>query len=374
MWNKNFNLLLIANFFLYTAVYMLFPALHHWMVSEGGYTGFQAGGAIAIFGASLFLLGAFNNYLVDTFKRKNVCTRSLLLLALLGLLYPYAGEWGMIFLLRVLQGALFGGGTDGHGQYPGHRCNSQPIQKQGQCGFPPGRGYSVCCAASCWDIMQAGIFLSSSRFIFLVGLCALPVVLVSMVEVCFRAPLDLPLLSFDRFLLFRTLIPGLNMMVVPFILGVLFSSIFDTFFYICIIAGFIVFLLLDRVVRKQVNGRLLNGVGLVLMCVAVWLLDCSTEKGMLIGAGFLTGLGMGFSLLQFLRMMIRLPLHCERGTGYHTYQLLWESGVMLGVFFGKYTEDISGQQFRAASLILLAGLLIYQAVVHGYFMKRMKNR
>ena len=108
MWNKNFNLLLIANFFLYTAVYMLFPALHHWMVSEGGYTGFQAGGAIAIFGASLFLLGAFNNYLVDTFKRKNVCTRSLLLLALLGLLYPYAGEWGMIFLLRVLQGALFG--------------------------------------------------------------------------------------------------------------------------------------------------------------------------------------------------------------------------------------------------------------------------
>ena len=53
------------------------------------------------------------------------------------------------------------------------------------------------------------------------------------------------------------------------------------------------------------------------------------------GAGFLTGLGMGFSLLQFLRMMIRLPLHCERGTGYHTYQLLWESGVMLGVFFGN---------------------------------------
>ena len=34
----------------------------------------------------------------------------------------------------------------------------------------------------------------------------------------------------------------------------------------------------------------------------------------------------------------------------------------------------SEQQFRAASLILLAGLLIYQALVHGYFMKRMKNR
>ena len=371
MWNKNFNLLLIANFFLYTAVYMLFPALHHWMVSEGGYTGFQAGGAIAIFGASLFLLGAFNNYLVDTFKRKNVCTRSLLLLALLGLLYPYAGEWGMIFLLRVLQGALFGvvlmamGSTLVIDVTPSQYRNKASV-------VSPGRGYSVCCAASCWDIMQAGIFLSSNRFICLWDFAPFRSYWcpwwksVSVLRWTFRC-------CRSTVFCFPYLDPGLNMMVVPFILGVLFSSI-SILFYICIIAGFIVFLLLDRVVRKQVNGRLLNGVGLVLMCVAVWILGCSTEKEMLMGAGLLTGLGMGFSLLQFLRMMIRLPLHCERGTGYHTYQLLWESGVMLGVFFGKYTEDISGQQFRAASLILLAGLLIYQAVVHGYFMKRMKNR
>ena len=329
MWNKNFNLLLIANFFLYTAVYMLFPALHYWMVSEGGYTGFQAGGAIAIFGASLFLLGAFNNYLVDTFKRKNVCTRSLLLLALLGLLYPYAGEWGMIFLLRVLQGALFGVVLMAMGSTLVIDVTPSQYRNKASVVFT----WSGVLGMLCGILLgyNAGWYLSFQQQIYLfVGLCALPVVLVSMVEVCFRAPLDLP--------------------------------------------GFIVFLLLDRVVRKQVNGRLLNGVGLVLMCVAVWILGCSTEKEMLMGAGFLTGLGMGFSLLQFLRMMIRLPLHCERGTGYHTYQLLWESGVMLGVFFGKYTEDSSGQQFRAASLILLAGLLIYQAVVHGYFMKRMKNR
>lgn len=279
----------------------------------------------------------------------------------------------MIFLLRVLQGALFGVVLMAMGSTLVIDVTPSQYRNKASVVFT----WSGVLGMLCGILLgyNAGWYLSFQQQIYLfVGLCALPVVLVSMVEVCFRAPLDLPLLSLDRFLLFRTLIPGLNMMVVPFILGVLFSSIFDTFFYICIIAGFIVFLLLDRVVRKQVNGRLLNGVGLVLMCVAVWLLGCSTEKGMLMGAGFLTGLGMGFSLLQFLRMMIRLPLHCERGTGYHTYQLLWESGVMLGVFFGKYTEDISGQQFRAASLILLAGLLIYQAVVHGYFMKRMKNR
>lgn len=108
MWNRNFNLLLTANFFLYTAVYMLFPVLHRWMVGEGGYTNLQAGGTIAIFGISLYIFGVFNNYLVDTFKRKAVCTRSILLLALVGLIYPYSPGIGTIVALRVLQGALFG--------------------------------------------------------------------------------------------------------------------------------------------------------------------------------------------------------------------------------------------------------------------------
>lgn len=68
--------------------------------------------------------------------------------------------------------------------------------------------------------IQSGDFLSFQHELYLFAiLCVIPILLVSMVEVCFRAPLDLPLMSFDRFLLFRTLLPGLNMMVVPFIFG-----------------------------------------------------------------------------------------------------------------------------------------------------------
>lgn len=255
---------------------MLFPALHHWMVSEGGYTGFQAGGAIAIFGASLFLLGAFNNYLVDTFKRKNVCTRSLLLLALLGLLYPYAGEWGMIFLLRVLQGALFGVVLMAMGSTLVIDVTPSQYRNKASVVFT-WSGYSVCCAASCWDIMQAGIFLSSSRFIFCGTLCPsgrtgfhggslFP---------CSVGPSVAVVRPFSTF-------PYLDSGAEHDGSSLHFRGAvqldFRYFFYICIIAGFIVFLLLDRVVRKQVNGRLLNGVGLVLMCVAVWILGCSTEK------------------------------------------------------------------------------------------------
>lgn len=52
---------------------------------------------------------------------------------------------------------------------------------------------------------------------------------------------------------------------------------------------------------------------LLLMGVALLMLYLSDGRDSLWGAGFLLGLGMGLSLLQFLRMMIYLPLHCERG-------------------------------------------------------------
>ena len=73
-------------------------------------------------------------------------------------------------------------------------------------------------------------------------------------------------------------------------------------------------------------------------------------------------------------MMIYLPLHCERGTGYHTYQLLWESGVMLGVVLGKYVEDSMKRQYLLALLVCMVGLLVYQGIIHHYFMQRMRNR
>lgn len=132
------------------------------------------------------------------------------------------------FPLRVLQGALFGVVLMAMGSTLVIDVTPSQYRNKASVVFT----WSGVLGMLCGILLgyNAGWYLSFQQQIYLfVGFCALPVVLVSMVEVCFRAPLDLPLLSFDRFLLFRTLIPGLNMMVVPFILGVLFSSIFDTF-------------------------------------------------------------------------------------------------------------------------------------------------
>lgn len=369
LWNRNFSLLIAANILLYIAVYMLFPLIHQWMIQAWSCSELQAAGVTAVFGIALFLPGAFNNYLVDTFSRKNVCTRSIMLLALVGILYPYASSVEIVVLLRILQGALFGivlmatGSTLAIDVTPSNYRNAA------------NRVFTWSSIIGMLGGIIIGIegdnYLNFNTLLYLSAfLCAVSIIFVSMVTVCFRAPLDLPLCSFDRFILFRTLLPGINMMTVPVVLGMLFIMISNAFFYLCIGSGFLIYLLVRQLFTKPMNGRLQIFIGQFFTGAGLMLL-CNTDTGeFLYGAGLLIGIGIGFSIGQFLRMMILLPLHCERGTGYHTYQLLWETGVMLGIWISQYVRQAGNNNpYQVALGICVIGFLLYQVYIHRYFTK-----
>lgn len=369
LWNRNFSLLIAANILLYIAVYMLFPLIHRWMIQAWSCSELQAAGVTAVFGIALFLPGAFNNYLVDTFSRKNVCTRSIMLLALVGILYPYVSSVEMVVLLRILQGALFGivlmatGSTLAIDVTPSNNRNAanRVFTWSSIVGMLSGIIIGI----------EGGNYLSFDTLLYFCAfLCAVAIVLVSMVTVCFRAPLDLPLCSFDRFILFRTLLPGINMMTVPMVLGMLFIMISNAFFYLCIGSGFLIYLLVRQVFTRPMNGRIQIFIGQLFTGAGLMLL-CNADTGeYLYGAGLLVGIGVGFSIGQFLRMMILLPLHCERGTGYHTYQLLWETGVMLGIWISQYVRQAGNNNpYQVALGICVIGFLLYQVYIHRYFTK-----
>lgn len=369
LWNRNFSLLIAANILLYIAVYMLFPLIHRWMIQAWSCSELQAAGVTAVFGIALFLPGAFNNYLVDTFSRKNVCTRSIMLLALVGILYPYVSSVEMVVLLRILQGALFGivlmatGSTLAIDVTPSNNRNAanRVFTWSSIVGMLSGIIIGI----------EGGNYLSFDMLLYFSAfLCAVAIVLVSMVTVCFRAPLDLPLCSFDRFILFRTLLPGINMMTVPMVLGMLFIMISNAFFYLCIGSGFLIYLLVRQVFTRPMNGRIQIFIGQLFTGAGLMLL-CNADTGeYLYGAGLLVGIGVGFSIGQFLRMMILLPLHCERGTGYHTYQLLWETGVMLGIWISQYVRQAGNNNpYQVALGICVIGFLLYQVYIHRYFTK-----
>lgn len=369
LWNRNFSLLIAANILLYIAVYMLFPLIHRWMIQAWSCSGLQAAGVTAVFGIALFLPGVFNNYLVDTFSRKNVCTRSMALLALVGILYPYVTSVGMVVVLRILQGALFGIALMTTGSTL--VIDVTPSNKRNEANRVFTWSSIIGMLGGIIAGMEGGDYLGFTSLLYVSAfLCAVSIVLVSMVTVCFRAPLDLPLCSFDRFILFRTLLPGINMMTVPMVLGMLFIMISDAFFYLCIGGGFFVYLFIRQVFTNPMNGRLQILLGQLLTGAGVAVL-CGVDTGFhLYAAGWLIGLGLGFSVGQFLRMMILLPLHCERGTGYHTYQLLWETGIMLGIWSSQYACQVEDKSpYQIALGICTVGFLFYQVYIHRYFTK-----
>ena len=107
LWTRDMVILSLSNFFLYISLYIMLPVLPLWMVQHWYCSYAEAGGAVAVFGLTMFLPGPCNSYIIDTFKRKSVCVITLALLAGVSLLYPYVATVGLVALLRMVQGALF---------------------------------------------------------------------------------------------------------------------------------------------------------------------------------------------------------------------------------------------------------------------------
>lgn len=374
LWNRNFSFLVAANLLLHAAVYMLFPVFHHWMTRQWHCSDLYAGGVTAVFGISLFLPGLFNNYLVDAYKRQAVCVRSILVLALISLSYPYVEHFQTIWFLWMIQGAAFAIVLMATGSTL--VIDVTPSQKRNQANTSFTWAGIFGMMVGLTGGYHAEFLLTFPQLTYCSALLSVgAILLISMVSVSFRAPLELPLLSFDRFILFRSLGPGLNMMAVPFVLGMVFGTIYDSFFYLCIGGGFICFLFLKATTAVRADGRLLVALGQLLTGAGLSVLYFSDAGIHLWGAGFLIGFGAAASISQFLFVMIQLPLHCERGTGYHTYQLLWELGILLGVMSGKWViASPSGNPFLVALSVCMLGLLVYQTRIHRYYRRHMEQR
>lgn len=367
LWNRNFSLLVTATVLFHAAVYMLFPSLHQWTMAKWGFTDLQSTYTTVLFGLSLFLLGAFNSYLMDTFSRKRICIWSILLFAVLTLVCPYLTAGWQVVALRIVQGSLCGialmatGSTLAIDVTPSHRRDganrafAHASMIGMLAGFILGKEGGMSYGAEV-------VFHASAVF------CLVAALLVAWVKVCFRAPLDLPLCSSDRFLLPRALPPGINMMTVPMVLGMLVISVSDVRIYLSIGAGFLLCVLLRQAIKFQVSGTLRILAGQLLMMGGLWLLygEDALFTESLLGGG-LVGLGVGISIGHFLQLMILLPRHCERGTSYHTYRLLWETGLVLGILAGRYMLTGGVSPFVYELLLCVTSVSAYVFYTHLYF-------
>ena len=374
LWTGNTVLLALSHFLLYASLYVMLPVLPLWIVRHWDCSYAEAGAVVAVFGPAMFLSGPFNSYLIDTFKRKSVCFLALLLFAAAALVYPYAAALGWIVLIRAVQGALFGVITMTTGSTLAIDVTAARRRTDA----------NVCFAWIGRFGMAAGLALgtyiypywSFSYVVYAsVALGAAALLLVLWIRVPFRAPLNPPLLSLDRFLLPRTFWPAVNMMMISFIFGILIAHIYNELFYICMLTGFVLALILSRTLLVYVSGRAEVELGEAALMGGFLLLIFSNSLLNSYIAGILLGVGIGVSVSRFFIKMISLPMHCERGTGNNTYQLFWELGVLGGFMFENiWTEAHPDTIYWIGIGMCVVSLVMYETFTHPWYYRRMEEK
>lgn len=374
LWTGNMILLALSHFLLYASLYIMLPVLPLWIVRQWDCSYAEAGGAVAIFGLAMFLPGPFNSYLIDTFKRKSVCFWAMLLFVAATLLYPYVAAIGLVILLRAVQGGLFGVVTMTTGSTLVIDVTASRRRTDANIAFAwIGRfGMAVGLALGTyiypyWDFVHV-VYAS-------VALGAVALLLIPGIKVSFRAPLNPPLLSLDRFILPRTLWPGVNMMMISFIFGILIAHIYSELFYICILIGFLLALILSRTLLVRISGRSEVELGEAALIGGLFLLIFSNSLQNSYIAGVLLGMGIGVSVSRFFVKMISLPMHCERGTGNNTYQLFWELGVLGGFLFeNMWAEKHPDTIYWICIGICAVSLVMYETFTHPWYYRRMEEK
>ena len=374
LWTRDMILLSLSNFLLYASLYIMLPVLPLWIVRHWVCSYAEAGAATAIFGLAMFLPGPFNSCLIDTFKRKSVCFIALLSLVAASLLYLHVATIGLIALVRAIQGGLFSvvtmttGSTLVTDVTPARRRTDANIAFAwaGRFGMATG--------------LVLGIYIYPYwNFDYIVytsmALGALALILIPGITVPFRAPLSTPLFSLDRFILPRTLWPGLNMMMISFILGILIAHIYNELFYVCILAGLVIALLLSRYVLSYASACAEVELGQAALVGGLLLLGMSNSLITSYVAGVLVGIGVGVSTSRFFIKMISLPRHCERGTGNNTYQLLWEAGILGGFLFeNMWTVKHPDTIYWICIGISVVALVMYEFFTHPWYYRRMEEK
>lgn len=380
LWHRDFWLMAIANFLLTMSVYLLVPTLPHWLLMEQDFSPVETGIAMASFGFGLFALGMFVSFLVQHYRRNQVCVGAVIAVgALIGLLYYLNGQrfqfcdLQMIILQRFALGAAFGLAQmvltstliiDTSESFQRTEANhSAAWFSRFALSLGPMTGLLLERLVSYHVVLLAAM-----------GCAAVVAVLILMVHFPFRAPEDdVPTVSLDRFFLPHGFPLFVNLQLIMLAMGILFSTITSELFFAMMMVGFLGALLAQRFVFRNAELKSEVVTGLILIATALLMMLTRTQQIVHFAAPAFVGFGLGLIGSRFLLFFIKLSRHCQRGTSQSTFLLGWESGIAWGLGLGYALFYAQPQRGLITALVLTVASLVIYNFSHNWFASH-KNR
>ena len=380
LWHHDFWRMAIANLLLTMAVYILVPTLPQWLLMTQDFTLQETGLAMGVFGLGLFAFGAFVSFLVQHYRRNQVCILAVLaMVALVGVIYYVGIESGLyadlslMLLQRFALGACFGLAQmvltstlviDTSESYQRTEANHAAAWfGRFALSLGPLAGLLLMRVAGFESVLIAAGALATAALI-----------LIFLVDFPFRAPLDdIPTVSLDRFFLPHGFPLFLNLQLIMLAVGLLFSLALTEQFYAMMMVGFLLAILAQRFVFRDAEVKSEVVTGLILMGAALLMMLTRTQQIVGYAAPSFVGFGLGIIGSRFLLFFIKLSRHCKRGTSQSTFMLGWESGIAWGIGLGYALFDGASTPILLTALgLVLVSLLLYN-FVHNWFVSN-KNR
>ena len=396
LWNRNYCKVMIANFSLFFAFYVLTPLLPLYLSEHFGATKDVIGLVLSGYTITALLFRPFSGFLVDSFPRKTVLLVCFAAFSIFFAGYLAASSLLLFTIVRTLHGGPFGALTVANSTVA---IDVLPSSRRTE-----GIGYYGLSNNLAMAIAPTiGIFLYklTQSFELLFWLALVVACLGWLVDATVRLPArpivkNKSKLSLDRFFLVRGWLLGANMIAFGFCFGVLsnYLAIYGkerlgitggtgTYFMLCSI-GLILSRLQGgkalregRLTHNAAEGMMLSWVGYTLFIALPTLFPGSSLAvwSGYYGSALLIGLGNGHMWPAFQNMILSVAHNNQRGTANSTILISWDIGVGIGILLGGFIAEHLGYDctFWTVAVVNAMGVLTYFAATRQFFLKRNLN-
>ena len=410
LWNANYWKVMIANFTLFFAFYLLTPLLPLYLSEQFHATKDVIGIVLSGYTVMALLSRPFSGYLVDSFNRKKVLMWCFFLFFIFFAGYLAASTLLLFTIVRTLHGAPFGSVTVANSTMA---IDVLPSSRRNE-----GIGYyglSNNLAMAIAPTVGLLIYYETHNFQLLFWLALLIAGFGMVVDGSLKTQkpsnnpsptpsrgrgaqkasprgglegveglVGSPLISLDRFFLTNGWLLAVNMVFFGFCFGVLsnYLAIYckevmgrtgGTGVYFAVLSVGLIASRLQgskglrdgRLTRNAAEGVVFSALGYTLFVA------CPNDLGYY-GSALLIGLGNGHIWPAFQNMMISMARNNQRGTANSTILVSWDVGMGLGVLIGGVASEYLGYvaAFWLVSAVHIAGTLLFILKSQGFFKAR----
>ncbi|MCR5820210.1 MAG: MFS transporter [Bacteroidaceae bacterium] len=398
LWNGNYWRVMVANFALFFAFYLLTPLLPLYLVERFDATKDVVGLVLSGYTLTALLARPFSGFLVDTFPRKRVLMVCFALFFIFFGGYLGASSLLLFTIVRTLHGAPFGALTVANSTMaidvlPSSRRN----EGIGYYGLSNNLAMAIAPMAAIY------IYRLTDSFQLLFWLALIIAGLGMIVDAGVkpkektaaeeRSSADADAagrrsswgpMRMDRFFLLRGWPLALNMVFFGFCFGVIsnYLAIYSKevmgitggtgTWFLLVSLGLVASRLQGAKALRE--GKLVQNAteGTIISSFAYCIFILFPNSFGYYGSAILLGLGNGHLWPAFQNMIISMARHNERGTANSTLLISWDIGIGIGVLAGGLlSEKISyAAAFWTVAVSQLAGMALFLLFTRPFYLKR----